>query len=187
MKSRKLVSYLMIGFIITILSTGVFADNLIKNERFVKNDVAFVLRGQGIKRAFFQKVFDVKLYLSESDQHKNVLDDVSKYLSVRYAISVPAKRLRNYTIHWMRENATRMEYRRIAPSIEKMKEYFVDLKPGDEFVLMYIVGKGTAFIFNDKVSGIIEGEEFAKILFAVWVGKVPFDSNLKRDLLRVKH
>lgn len=186
-KSRKIVLCLIVGLVITIISSRVLADNLIKDEKFVKDDVTFVLRGQGVKRAFFQKVFDVKLFLSENDHPKNILDDVSKYLSVRYSISVPAKRLRNYTIHWMRENATKMEYRRIAPSIEKMKGYFVDLHPGDEFVLMYIAGKGTSFICNGKVYGVIEGAEFARILFAVWVGKVPFDPNLKRDLLRVKH
>jgi hypothetical protein len=67
--------------------------------------------------------------------------------------------------------------------IQQMGEYFVDLKSGDRFSLTYIPGVGTKFAHNDQVTGIIKGLDFARALFSVWIGKKPFDTHLKEQVL----
>jgi hypothetical protein len=74
----------------------------------------------------------------------------------------------------------------IADEIEILKEYYVDLKNGDSYQLTYIPEIGTKFEYNGKLKGIIKGERFAEILFAVWLGDKPFDKKIKEQILSLR-
>lgn len=68
--------------------------------------------------------------------------------------------------------------------IEKFKGFFSDkIVASNVFDIAYIKGKGTVVYKNDKEIGIIEGLDFKKALFGIWLGEDPADEDLKEAML----
>jgi hypothetical protein len=60
------------------------------------------------------------------------------------------------------------------------------VKEGDQIVMTYLPGKGTAVSVKGTEKGVIEGKDFADALFAVWLGNNPVQEDLKKALLTGK-
>ncbi|MFT6243884.1 MAG: hypothetical protein ACJA0U_001239 [Salibacteraceae bacterium] len=55
--------------------------------------------------------------------------------------------------------------------ISKFTGFFsAELKDGDAILIIYKPGKGTAVMINGKYKGLVEGLEFKKALFSIWLG-----------------
>jgi len=68
--------------------------------------------------------------------------------------------------------------------IKKFTGFFsAPLKDGDDIQLIYKPGKGTAVMINGSYKGLVEGLEFKKALFSIWLGSTPADSGLKKSML----
>ena len=59
------------------------------------------------------------------------------------------------------------------------------IKVGDKFILVYVPEKGVVFYKNGEKKGVIEGYDFKKALFGIWLGDNPVDEGLKKGLLGV--
>ena len=49
--------------------------------------------------------------------------------------------------------------------------------------MIYVPEKGLAVTINGKFKGLIEGIEFKKALYAIWLGDKPASSKLKKGML----
>jgi hypothetical protein len=58
-----------------------------------------------------------------------------------------------------------------------------DLLKGEQVVLSYVPGQGTEVTVKGTARGVIEGADFMKALWAVWLGEKPADSGLKKGML----
>jgi Chalcone isomerase-like len=58
-----------------------------------------------------------------------------------------------------------------------------DVAEGDEMVLTEIPGKGVTFALKGKDLVTIPGEDFAKVLWSIWLGSEPPNPDLKEGLL----
>jgi hypothetical protein len=67
--------------------------------------------------------------------------------------------------------------------LTKFKAMFPNSKKGDVITLDWVPGKGTVSSVNGKELGVIEGEDFGRALFAVWLGTDPVAENLKAGML----
>ena len=57
------------------------------------------------------------------------------------------------------------------------------IKEGDVFVLTYVPGIGLKTIKNNKLLSTIEGEDFKKALWGIWLGPDPIDASVKTGIL----
>ncbi len=153
------------------------------SEKIQEQNTALTLKGIGVKSYFFIKVFVAGFYTTENLNTTDLLSDVPKRLEVAYFYNIPGAKLAVETRRRMILNTTPQEFDQIKDRVHVMDSYFVDLKPGDRYVLSYIPNRGTFFIYNGNVTGKIEGSDFAKALFAVWIGAEPIDQTLKANLL----
>lgn len=151
-----------------------------------KNGVQMELKGIGLKRFFFIKAFKAAFYLDTNVQVDQVLSNVSKKIDVSYFINISGNDLSNYTEALMQKNMSEQEFRNIREKIQKMRSYFVDLKPGDRYSITYIPEVGTQFEHNEHLKGIIEGDVFAFGLFSTWIGERPMDKRIKSSILGLK-
>lgn len=72
----------------------------------------------------------------------------------------------------------------LADKIEKFKGFFSEeIVKGNVFDIAYIKGKGSVVYKNGKEVGVIEGMDFKKALFGIWLGKEPADKDLKKAML----
>lgn len=162
------------------------ADADFSNSRFQPNHsedgVEMSLRGTGLKQVIFVKAFVAGFYQVPGAE-ADVLEDVAKRIEVEYFVNIPGRKLNRFTIQNMKANVTPETFDSIENEVKEMGKYFVDLKPGDRFSLTYIPNVGTKFAHNGELVGTITGREFARALFAVWVGERPFDEGLKNQIL----
>ena len=153
------------------------------NDRIELHNTVFALKGLGVKSYLFVKVFVAGFYIEENLKTQDALVDVPKRLEVVYFYKIPGAKLAAETRRRIMLNTNQQEFSEIKDRVNLMNSYFVDLKPGDRYALTYIPNKGTYFTYNEKLIGKIEGKDFAKALFAVWIGKEPISQSLKESLL----
>ncbi len=68
--------------------------------------------------------------------------------------------------------------------IDKFKSFFSEeINKGDVFDISYSKNSGTTVYKNGKKAGSIEGFDFKKALFAIWLGDKPADKKLKKGML----
>ncbi|HLU85349.1 MAG TPA: chalcone isomerase family protein, partial [Vicingaceae bacterium] len=58
-----------------------------------------------------------------------------------------------------------------------------EIKKGDIYDIFYVPNKATLVVKNGKLMAKIEGLDFKKALFGIWLCDKPADKNLKDDLL----
>ena len=68
--------------------------------------------------------------------------------------------------------------------LERFSGWFdADLLKGEQVVLTYLPGQGTEVTAQGKVRGVIEGADFMRALWSVWLGEKPADGGLKKGML----
>jgi len=58
-----------------------------------------------------------------------------------------------------------------------------EIKKGDVFDIVNVPGKGVVVSKNGKEKGVIDGADFKKALFGIWLSGKPADKNLKEAML----
>ena len=152
------------------------------NENYLDQGINMSLQGTGLKSIFFFKAFAAGFYKGPGHD-SDPLSNYPKRIEVEYFVNIPGEKLNSYTLERMKDNVSKNDLKAIDREIQLMGNYFVNLKPGDRFSLTYIPSVGTKFEHNGKLVGIIKGNAFAKALFSVWIGKKPFDNQLKNQVL----
>jgi len=141
------------------------------------------LRGVGVKTLFMMRLFVAAFYVMPQVQVNDVLNDVPKHLEVKFYTYIPSAAFTNYTIDRMKANVSIEEFNGLRNRFKRMGELFPNIVNGDVLTLTYEPGKGTTFVHNGMVRGSIEGADFAKAIFATWIGPKPFDHILKNQVL----
>ena len=75
------------------------------------------------------------------------------------------------------------------PRIKELNAIFQsvsEVKQGDVIALDFLPGKGTQITMRGQVKDVIAGDDFARALLKVWLGKNPASSSLKSNLLGSK-
>lgn len=152
------------------------------SEFYLDEKVSMRLQGEGTKSVVYHKVFKAAYY-KDTFSDTQILGMFPKRIEIEYFVNIPGRKVNRYTVARMKENTTKQEYKEISERVDIMNEFFVDLKPGDRYSLTFIPGVGTEFAYNNELVGVISGSDFAKALFAVWVGDKPFDKRLKNKIL----
>ncbi|MCL6270378.1 chalcone isomerase family protein [Sansalvadorimonas sp. 2012CJ34-2] len=58
-----------------------------------------------------------------------------------------------------------------------------EIKKGDQFTLVSKPGVGVTAFKNDKEVALVNGDDFRKALFGIWLGNKPADKGLKKAML----
>lgn len=178
---RIFIAALLTGFI-SVGGHAADIEGVYFEPVFKRGDIEMNLQGLGSKSVLLMKAFVAAFYI-EGDLEENPMADIPKHLEVEYFVKISAEKLTRYTVDRMAKNTSKKEMAVLAGELELMSRLFVDLAPGDRFALTYIPEVGTEFSYNGKITGVVEGEKFAKVLFAVWIGDKPFDKQLKNQIL----
>jgi hypothetical protein len=69
-------------------------------------------------------------------------------------------------------------------AVEFFRALYQDVKPEDRYAITYQPDHGTELSLNGTVLGVIEGADFARALFSIWLGPEPVSKSLKSVLVR---
>ncbi len=145
-----------------------------------------VLNGAGIRTKFFFHVYVGGLYLQTPthDPAAIIAGDAPMLVRMHFIYDgVSPEQMQN---GWQKG------FRRLAPHAGKelqaamhrfIKLFSVTVKKDDVYDFAWIPGKGLEVRFNDKVLDVIDSFALKKVLFRIWFGREPADSDLKEGML----
>ncbi len=141
------------------------------------------LVGMGLREKYFIDIYVGGLYLKSptTDGKAAIQADEPKRIVMHFIYSsVPADKMRETYNDGFANNA---DAGALKAKIDKLNSYMADLTTGDEVVLDYVPGTGTTVSVKGSTKGTIEGADFMKALFAVYLGDSPPTSKLKKGML----
>jgi hypothetical protein len=81
------------------------------------------------------------------------------------------------------ENSTGGKTAPLKPKIDKFISFFKEeIKKGDVFTMVN-TDEGVVVYKNNTKKGVIEGNDFKRGLFGIWLSAKPADKNLKKAML----
>jgi hypothetical protein len=141
------------------------------------------LIGVGLRTKWMVKVYVAGLYAEKPtfNAEKFITSDMAKSITLHLVRDVGREKIVESIQDGFAKNS-KEQLASLQGRLDQLAAAVPDLKSGQELMLTYIPGKGTLVGGVGKPT-VIEGKDFADALFAVWLGKDPADSDLKRKLL----
>ncbi|MBC7978794.1 MAG: chalcone isomerase family protein [Myxococcales bacterium] len=145
-----------------------------------------VLNGMGLREATWMKVdvYVAGLYLEKvsSDAAAIVSSEQTKQLVLKFVRDVDRDDIVKAWTDGFNGNAT-VPVAKIKPLIDQLNGWMPEFEEDDTLTFTYTPGQGVEVTVNKTRKGVIQGDDFARSLFAIWLGPKPPTSDLKRGLL----
>lgn len=181
---KNLLALLFVG-----LSVSLYAQNrTVAGETFpAQLDVKgtkLIFNGAGLREKYTLDLYVGALYLTKQSTDGNKIIEADEIQAINIKI-VSNKVTRDKFNETVKEGFAKVtEGKATSAQITKFQGYFSDaITKGDDIQIIYKPGKGTAVIINGTYKGLVEGLEFKKALFSIWLGSKPADSGLKNEML----
>ena len=144
-----------------------------------------VLNGLGLRLAtvFKVSVYVAALYVPKpsSDAATLLGPDLPKRMVLQFVRNVGVDDIRKGWTEGFEKNA-RGTLPALKDRIATFNGWMGDMKTGQRLILTYTPGAGVEVNVNGAARGAIKGEDFARALFAIWLGDPP-NPELKTGLL----
>ena len=168
-------------------ATGSAAMVEIKGVRFATavnvDDTHLTLRGTALlKYMVFIDAYVGALYTAAPRDTDDILGPVAKRLVLEYFHAIKGQDFAAATRKKIEDNVSPAALANLRPRIERLAAMYRDVQPGDRYALTYLPGVGTELALNGEALGTIPGADFARAVFAIWLGRNPIDTDF-RDLL----
>ena len=143
------------------------------------------LNGLGLRQAtaFKINVYVAAFYVAKTSSDANALlaEDPPKELVLQFVRDVGADDLRKGWNEGFEKNA-KATLPTLQGRIGTFNGWMTDMKTGERVMLVQRPGAGVEVNVNGASKGTIKGDDFAKALFAIWLGDPP-NPEIKAGLL----
>jgi len=192
---RCYVVKLIVSFVLVVGSCLVFTASASAREcedvempNAVRVDgERLTLNGMGVREA---TVFNVNVYVAglyvEGGRSRNATDILDttkrKRLVLHFVRDVDSGDITEAFSSGFR-SAAGSDYSSMSSSIRRLNRWVTDISEGDVMQFTYVPGTGLNVVVNGRNKGTIEGDDFARVFFNIWLGSNPPNSGLKTGLL----
>ena len=183
---KKLLIVTLASLMITSLAVAKDIGGAKLPDSLMAGDDKLLLNGAGLRKKLFIKVYAGALYLTKYSQDPQKIIRADEPMAVRMHFihdGVSSKKLIN---GWNEgfHNATGGNITNIKQEIDQFNAFFTDeAKKNDIYDIIYTPGQGVRVFIKGKLMGTIEGLDFKKALFSIWLGEKPADSGLKKGMI----
>jgi hypothetical protein len=147
---------------------------------------ALVLNGVGIRRATFLNVhvYVAGLYLEQRTRNAATAlrPSATKLLELQFVRDVSRKEMLD-AMHEGLENNAGPDLPAARKSMESFARYLPELHKGMRLRLAFHAGQGLEVRADGRLLGVERDDHFANLVFRIWLGDHPPDSELKAGLL----
>lgn len=183
---KQVITFLM-------LITTVFTVNAQKTVSGVKVDAklnlegqSLVLNGAGTRVKMFMDMYVGALYLEKKSTNASEIMNSKEGAAIKLNIVsglITSDKMIS-AINEGFENATGKKTAPLKAKIDKFKGFFKEeIKKGDVFIIMNVPNEGIVVYKNGTKKGSIEGHDFKKAMFGIWLCDKPADKDLKDEML----
>lgn len=181
----RLVAALVLGFVLVTAApasarrcAGVTAPDTVRVDGALLR-----LNGMGIREATVLQVdvYVAALYLEETGRDANAIlgSDKRKQIVLRFVRDVDAEDIAEAFEEGFRRNAPRTPRAKIA----RLVSFVEDMREGQTMTLTYVPGRGTELRIQGRAKGTIDGAEFARSVYSLFIGPRPPNRGLRVGLL----
>ena len=145
-----------------------------------------VLNGAGLRTKMFIKVYAGGLYLRKKDSDAQKIINADEPMAIRLHFVYDGVSHEKLIEAWNEGfvNATGGNLAPLKESIDRFNSFFTEeARKGNIYDIIYSPGEGVSVIIKGKLLGIIQGLDFKKSVFAIWLGDKPADNSLKQGML----
>lgn len=154
-------------------------------DRVTVGDQSLVLNGAGVRKKLWVEVYVGALYLPSktASAQQAIGMEGPKRIHMFMLYDVSRKKLVSAWEDGFENNSSKDELRALESRMETFYSYWRDTEEGDQIVLDYVPGEGTTVTFQGVEMGTIQGADFSKALFSIWLGDESADDDLKEGML----
>ena len=182
---KRLVIFLMV--VISSLALGAEVAGVEVSETVKVGEKNLILNGAGVRKKAFLSLYVGSLYTQEVTKDPVEVMNGDEEMSVR--LDIVSKMISNDAMREAVENGFeastgKEELTVLKSKIEGFVEVFSEeITVGDQFVFDYLPGIGVKTYKNGKLLTTVEGVDFKRALYGIWLGDKPADKNLKKGML----
>jgi hypothetical protein len=144
-----------------------------------------VLNGGGTREKYWMDMYVAGLYLTEKNKDAQKIIDANSSMAIRICIVsglITSARMTEAVDEGF-EKSTDHHPEKFKDQITKFKGAFTEeIKKTDVFDIVY-TGEKISIYKNGKSKAEIDGLDFKKAVFGIWLGKEPAQESLKTELL----
>ncbi|MAN26835.1 MULTISPECIES: chalcone isomerase family protein [Mesonia] len=183
---KKILGIIMIFCVVAVSSAQkkVGGVTLPASETFGEYTVK--LNGAGVREKLWIDLYAGGLYLTTPSSDANQIMDADEAMAVKLHIVsklISSDKMINAVEEGF-ENSTEGNIAPLESRIKKFIGFFKEeINKGDVFDITYQPGKGVVAYKNGKEKGTVEGMDFKKALFGIWLSNRPADDDLKEGML----
>lgn len=177
---------------ITITSLTTFSQSkisgIIPEKTITIENKTLSFNGAGLREKFFLDLYVGALYLKNksSDENKIIKSDEAMAITLDIVSGLITSEKMINAIDEGFEKSTDDNITPFKSKIQEFKNAFSeDIKEGNSFTIAYIPNTGTIVFKNGKKLKTIEGLEFKKAVFGIWLCDKPASENLKEGMLGI--
>ena len=142
-----------------------------------------VLNGMGLREKYMVDVYVGGLYLPSKTTSSTtaIQQDVPKRIVMHFVYKEVTAEQMAETFH---EGLAKLgDVSAVQARFDKLDGWMTDAHKGDIVALDYVPGAGTSLTFNGTVKGTIEGVDFMRALWSIYLGASPASKALKTGML----
>ncbi len=143
-----------------------------------------VLNGLGLRTKFMVKVYVAGLYLEQKSSDANAIlqSQGPKRLVMHFVRDVSKKQMADAFEEGFNDNAADA-VKTMKGDIDRLLGALDDVKKDQEMVVTEVPGTGTTLSIAGKDRVTIPAPAFGRVMFSIWLGPKPPNSDLKKGLL----
>lgn len=182
---RQILAVFLVAFTIFSINAQTTVSGVKVDEKLSLDGKNLSLNGAGIREKFFIDLYVGSLYVTKKSSNAQEIieskDAAAIKLNIVSGMITSEKMIK--AVNEGFENATNKNTTPLKSKIDKFKGFFNDkISKGDVFIIMYD-GNEVHVYKNGTKKGSIDGYDFKKALFGIWLGKKPADDDLKDGML----
>ena len=161
---------------------GIVMPNVMKvGESYLK------MNGGGIREKMWIDLYVGVLYLTNKTSDASTVMNADEPMAIKMRI-ISGMVSNSKLEEAVREGMDKSTGGKMDPYKDRLetlidKGFKADVVDGDIFDLVYVPGEGTSLIKNNTTLVTVQGLDFKKALFGVWLCNDPADANLKKKML----
>lgn len=147
-----------------------------------------VLNGMGVRSKFFVKVYAAGLYLEKKSADANAIiqSDAAKRMVLQFIRSEVTREQMTEAFDEALKNNGPDKAASLQSEIGQFLKALETMREKEQFVVTYLPGAGTTVTVRGKDKVTIPGAAFGQLVFSMWLGPKPPNSDLKNGLLGKK-
>ena len=184
---KQLIKKLILCLILTLGLFSVSISNAAEIPETIEyQGTELILNGYGTRVIFFMKVYEGSLYLENKTSNANKIISGNETMAIRIDVlsnMVTADAMKKALNEGL-EKSTGNKTGPISSEMEQLSSSFnTGVSTGDFYEFIYLPESGTHVVKNDELVDVIQGLEFKKAFFGIFLSDNPIQQNLKKAML----